>query len=281
LIAGARSPIRSAQRDQGAPALPAVRHRPSLDAVELSWDVVPSATSYRVDRQEPDGRWRSLVTQSGTRFVDRNVVLGDQFVYSVQALTASRAGAWSLAPVAVSVANLQTPPNFRVRPGGDSVFAEWDRVPGVEGYYVCPDILSGSFESSCSLAADEHETRLVLPASTSGAYVVRSVRAGVLSAATPVPLTMGPAVMLPATPQVTVVEDGAALRVNWATVLSATTYRVYRRTLTGTPVPLGQTGNLTLLDAAVSSGVSYRYYVEAENGSGRGSWSSPVAAVAP
>lgn len=282
LSAGARSAIRSSPRDQAAPAMPNVRTRPSLDSIELSWDVVMGATSYRVDRQEPDGRWRSLVTQSGARFVDRNVILGEQFVYSVQALTASKVGAWNITtPLAVSVANLPTPPNFRVRPGGDSVFAEWDRVPGVDAYGVCLDTPTGSFESCSAIAADEYETRLTIPASMTGAYVVRSARAGGWSAATPVPLTVGPSVMLPATPQAAVVEDGSALRINWATVISATTYRVYRRTLTGAPMPLGQTGTTTFLDSTVSSGVTYRYYVEAENVNGRGSWSAPVDRVAP
>jgi hypothetical protein len=268
------------------PELPAVTVRAGPQAVQPHWLPVTQATRYIVGRQEADGRWRTLSDQNGLRYVDRNVELGESYVYSVQAVNAVAPGSYFLtSPVVLRATNTPPPEGLTVRAGNASVFAEWQPVPGATGYSLFEGPSGANFTSSVCTLLEVNDTRCTVPNLTNGTarwFVVRATINGVEGPSTAVPISATPSAMLPVTPQLNLAGAGAgAIRAQWAAVPTATTYRLYRRQPTTQPMPVGQTSSTSLVDSGLTSGQTYVYAVEAENSNGRSAWSIPVRFVAP
>jgi hypothetical protein len=87
------------------------------------------------------------------------------------------------------------------------------------------------------------------------------------------PTTPAPSAVALATP--------GSVRVSWAAVPTATSYKVYRRLSTGAPALLPLATTSPFDDTGLTSGATYVYYVQAVNGVGPGAWSSPDTVVAP
>lgn len=69
-----------------APVLYAISNAPG--GIEVNWEPVTGAASYRVFRLDASGTWQPVGDTSEVYFIDQNVVSGSRYTYTVRALTA-------------------------------------------------------------------------------------------------------------------------------------------------------------------------------------------------
>lgn len=255
-------------------------------AVQLWWPAVPGAVGYQVLRRSRSSPWATLTSLTSLRYTDFNVENGETWVYQVRAMGPTEPGTWSGESgdqvVLATVPQQPAPPS--VRPANGGFFVEWSPVALATGYIVYfASQVDGLFTSTLCSTTGQFETRCRGSGSTPVFVVVRaSSAAGPSVTSTPV-LSGAPNAGLPTQTSVTVTAPGGAgtLRVAWSAVGGTPTFHVYRRLPNGVPTEVNTTTSLAFVDTGLTSGQQYIYYVEAENGVGRGAWSTPDSATAP
>lgn len=276
----------AATPNAGALAAPTPTYINGNQAVQLWWPAVPGAVGYQVIRRSRSSAWAPLASLTSLRYTDFNVENGETWVYQVRAMGPTEPGTWSGESgdqlVLATVPQQPAPPS--VRPANGGFFVEWAPVALATGYVVySASQADGLFTSSLCSTTGQFETRCRGGGSSPLFIVVRaSSAAGPSVTSTPV-LSGAPNAALPTQPSVTVTAPGGAgtLRVAWSAVGGAPTFHVYRRLPNGVPTEVNTTTSLAFVDTGLTSGQQYIYYVEAENGVGRGAWSPPDSATAP
>jgi cellulose 1,4-beta-cellobiosidase len=79
---------------------------------------------------------------------------------------------------------------------------------------------------------------------------------------------------------VTAPGPSGTLRITWSAISGATGYRLYRRASAGVPGAALVVSGTSYDDTGLTSGTSYLFYLQAQNGVGLGAWSPPSTALA-
>jgi len=107
--------------------------------LSLTWPAVPGAASYKVYRRTDGSAWSSIPigSPSATLFTDTGLANGTKYSYSVAAVNADGAGAWSAATYGTpTVVALPAPTNVAVIAGNQQATITWDSVVGAVQYFV-------------------------------------------------------------------------------------------------------------------------------------------------
>jgi hypothetical protein len=267
------------------PATPSVTLTAGNEAMGLDWPNVSGATSYRVYRRTSSTDWALQTTLTNSVFTDYDVQNGENVRYAVQAVNANGPGAWGFTSMSlVNPALGRAPEDVRLQPGNGTLQVEWTPVPTATSYYVYTGTSALGPWSLVTAPAGMFESRSRVGATNGTPTFVRVVTltaagAGVASE----PVSAAAAAALPITTYGSATAGGMPGRVTvtWSAVSGATAYHVWRRPSNGAPAEVTMTTLTSFADMGLISGSGYVYYVEAENGAGRGAWSDPMPATAP
>jgi fibronectin type 3 domain-containing protein len=235
---------------------------PGDATVTLAWTAMPSATSYNVYR---DGVLVGSPTDP--TFVDTGLIDATSYSYTVRAangtVLSTPSSAVPCTPVATAPA---APTNLVATPGNATVTLTWTASAGATSYKVYRGATLVSTQAGTSLV-DSAVTNGQTYAYSVVAYRLNSPASAASStvSATPVAPPLSSPTGLSATPG-----DGK-VTLAWGSVSGATSYQVSRNgaVLTTTAVP-------SLVDSAVTNGLTYTYTVIAV---GPSSQSAPTTAV--
>jgi len=242
----------------------------SSTAVNISWGAVPGATSYLVYRRTSSGTLTQIGSVGGTvtSFAYTGATALTIYSFGVKAVIGTSTGALSAEDPGWK--NIGAPA-ITASDGTylDRVQLSWTAAAGVSAHRVyrwtssTSPVLLASLGSTTSSYAD---TTAV--AGTTYTYAIRTVH----SLGESVFGTSDTGYRAWTTPQSVVASDGSSssgVIVTWQAVPNAGSYRIYRRTSSGTASQIGTvTGSiLTYTDTAASALVTYYYSVRAVVGS--------------
>lgn len=246
----------------------------STTAVALSWDAVPEADGYRIERglSEDGSDATLLASPTGTTFDDGTAVPGTVYWYFVRArkgaLESPRSpgeSGWRqleppAAPVSVTAGD-DSPHSIRV---------SWAAAERAQGYRISrnpANTSAGATEIATTTSLSWHDTTTAV--NDPHYYFVEAVNTGGTSAAVASP-TPGVRIPLPpGTPTGFAASDGSSSSVTlltWPAVSGATGYRLYRHTTDSTEgaVEIATVGETTSHgDSGGVPGTLYWYFVRA------------------
>jgi hypothetical protein len=113
--------------------------RPGNGQLSITWPAVAGATSYKIYRRTDGIAWSAdpIGSPRATLFTDMGLTNGTKYYYSVAAVNAVGAGAWSAATDGTpTVVSLPAPTNVAVTPGDRQATVCWDPVVGAERYDI-------------------------------------------------------------------------------------------------------------------------------------------------
>lgn len=245
-----------------SPAAPAgLAAAATTGQVALTWSAAATATSYEVYRGTATGSYTLLTTVAGTSHTDTTVVNGTTYFYAVKALNGSasafsnEATAQSIAAFAISATSAPTTSTIQVT---------WPATTGATVYDVRYGTATGSYTTTVSGVTSPY-TISGLSSGTNYFVVVRarnligagsSAQTAEVSQITPIGAPTG----------LTAASSPASVLLNWTAVSGASSYKVYRGTISGTYSLVGSPATNTYTDGTAANGTTYFYVVKAFNG---------------
>ena len=232
--------------------------------VNLSWDEVDRATTYRITRNG-----NTLATTEDPQFSDSTVTNGKTYFYRVIAVHGSfesfPSNSVSTTP---QVPAPGAPIGFAATAGDTQVSLTWSAVSGATSYKV----YRGSTLVATQSGTTFTDTGLV--DGTTYSYTVKASNAGGDSAASS-SASATPQVSAPNAPSnVQATAGNTQVSLSWSAVSGATSYKVYR----GSSLIATQSGT-TYADTGLSNGTAYSYTVKATNAGGDSVASSSISAT--
>ncbi|HEY3330625.1 MAG TPA: hypothetical protein VGK19_11425 [Capsulimonadaceae bacterium] len=281
-IAGELGPISDEVSAVTAPATPTGLTATHGDAkVDLHWDQVTGATSYKV--------YRSTTTTTETYFApaptftysDTAVTNGTAYFYKVSAVNTGGESATGSEASATPLA-IPGKPVVTATGGSQKIDLGWDGVVGASTYNVFRGTTTGG-ESPTPInpapLATPGYSDSPLADGTTYYYTVRAANiAGELG---PISDEVS-AVTAPATPTgLTATHGDGIVDLHWDQVTGATSYKVYRSTTTTTETYFASAPTFTYSDTAVTNGTAYFYKVSAVNTGGESGLSTEASTTTP
>ncbi len=107
------------------------------DGIMLSWTKMPSATGYKIYRKAPnETSWRLIKTtkqSDNNYFVDKSVVQGKTYVYTIRQLRGNVQGSYNLTGVKTT---FYASPRVSLSYGSGGVIISWTKAPVGMGYAI-------------------------------------------------------------------------------------------------------------------------------------------------
>ena len=239
------------------PALPTFEN--TNDGIKVKWAAVAGAEKYRVFRMN-GSKWAKVGDTTGTSLVDRNVVGGTKYTYTVRCI--SMKGAYTSAYDTTGKTNLYIAPPVigSVANAVGGVQVKWAQSTGAVNYRV----FRKTAASGWAKVADTTAVSLLDKTAVSGTkywYTVRCISkdakkytSGFDGAGKAVDYYAAPAV-----PTATI--NASSITLKWTAVPGVYNYRVFRKIGSGGWAKLGDTTDLTITDNNVTGGTKYSYTV--------------------
>lgn len=242
--------------------------------IKVTWlDSNTAQKKFYVYRKAGDATsWTRVGTTTTPSFVDKNVVNGTKYTYTVR--TASSTNLSDYNKTGISTVYIETPAlkSISIAKNGD-VTVKWGAVAGVKGYYVYKSVNGSAWTKIATISNQKTVSYKDTSAKKSGetySYTVRAFNGSYGSYY----VTSGISTMFLTAPTVTVkndytVEDGSSVKVSWNSIPGAKSYKIYRKTAdasTWTVIADNYTDKV-YYDKTAESGVNYYYTARAMNGS--------------
>jgi fibronectin type 3 domain-containing protein len=260
---------------------------PGNTQLSLTWPAVPGATGYRVYRRTEGKAWGAdpIGSPTATLFTDMGLANGTKYIYSVAAVNAAGAGAWSPegsgTPTAVA---LPAPTGVAAVPGNRQLTVLWEPVAGAWNYAVTLASSAGGPSIWWGQTGGKPEFTAINLTNDQTYYIrIQSQPPDGGSSAYSAEVSVIPAVTLPQAPTYLDVTPGnGQLSLTWTAVTGATGYRVYRRSEEASwpSEPIASPAGTLFTDTGLVNGTKYYYIVAALNEQGAGTW-SPEATGTP
>ena len=247
-------------------ATPEITLTSTATGMQVSWGAVSGASQYRVFRKNDLGNWVRLGVTGATSFLDKNVVSGKTYTYTVRTLSGETYTSWMQEKTATFYADglvvnlvLGNPDNPVYK--GNCISLSWKNVQGAAGYRVfrkangaadwkiIADNVSGTFYIDDKVVSATNYTYTVRGLDASGNYV------GAYDA-------NGKTIRYYDAPHlISATVDQAGVTVSWNPVVGAAMYQVYRKNTAGKWERIGSTGDLYFVDKNVEKFRAYTYTV--------------------
>lgn len=233
--------------------------------LKTSWSKVSGAKDYVVYRSQLSGKkwssWKAVATTTKTSYTDKSVKSGVTYKYQVCARYSSSKSAYK---VGSSIKMLRVP-QVTVTAGTKSIAAKWSKITGASGYTVYRRQMTASGWSSWKNMGNQKSLTYTDKKVTVGVQYQYAVKA--YSGSMKSDLKASAVACILATPKATIANKAGGIQVSWKKITGAEGYAVYRSYLksgkwTGWKKVATATG-VSALDKTVSSGTTYRYYVQA------------------
>ncbi len=232
----------------------------ATSGLALVWDGVNGADSYRIYRRGAGEKyWTYLETVSGCDFVDKKVVSGRYYRYTVRACNSAGFGAYDT--VGVYTKRIVNPFNIKASNGNGFISVSWSIINGATGYRVYRRAAGQSYWTYLGNVTKGYYEDSKINGNTYYRYTVIATCGKVYSDFYPSG-SLVKSVFAPV-PQ-KVVTRPAELTFSWSSVGGATSYRVYRRGAGQNYwTYLGAVNSLQFTDKNIVKGQYYRYTVRA------------------
>lgn len=250
-------------------AQPEVTLSMGSDGVNVSWDKVEGAASYRIYRKTIGSGWTSLAAvTAGTslRYTDTSVQNSSgTYYYTVRACSGAAQSSYD-GTKSIQVLRQPCP---KLSNAATGVNVSWSKVDGAGGYYVYRKTASTGWkklESLSDSAVSYLDTTIQNDSGTTYYYTVRAHNGSALSS-----YTTTCSILYLAQPEVTLSMASEGVSVSWNEVEGATGYRIYRKTAGSSWTSLAAITDGTTLrytDTSIrnASGTIYFYTVRAYRG---------------
>ncbi|MCD7802222.1 MAG: leucine-rich repeat protein, partial [Clostridiales bacterium] len=261
-------------------AQPTVTLSGNPTGVTVKWGAVTGATNYRVYRKVSGGSsWTGIATVSSSTLTYTDTAVedgsGTTYYYTVQAVNSSTTSSYVTNKSVVRLAQ----PTVTLSNASTGVTVKWGAVTGATGYTVWRKTSGGSWAKITTASSSTLTyTDTTASSGTTYYYTVRATSSNAISS-----YVTTKSILRLAQPTVTLSNASTGVTVKWGAVTGATSYRIYRKTVSGSWQNLGSVSSstLTYTDTAVadSSGTTYYYTVRAVSGSTLGSYDSSKSIV--
>jgi fibronectin type 3 domain-containing protein len=252
----------------------------SADSIQISWDAVPGAASYKVYHALSNGdTYTAVGTVTGTSFTHTGLSTAATYYYKVSAVHAVGEGPQSEA-VSATILIPATPTGFAVVVlSQNSVRLSWNTVSNATGYKVYRAPGGSDDFAAITMTAGLTHTDTGLQVDTEYRYKVAATNAngeGVSSAIITVRLALPDTVTaLTALPQ-----SATSLRLSWAAVPGAVSYKVYYALSNGgTYTAVGTVTGTSFTHTGLTTATTYYYKVAAVNAVGEGPQSEALSTI--
>ncbi len=232
--------------------------------VVLTWTAVAGASSYNIYRSTTSGATTLFASSNvPASYTDASVSNGTIYYYTVTANNGSES-AKSLEVATEPIASHTI--SSLSSPSSTSISVNWGAVAGAATYDVLYGTTSGSYTGS-ALGVTSPYTITSLSANTIYYVVVRAKNA--IGTGTIRNSTESSQKTTTATPiGLVATASSGQVGLNWTATTGATSYSVYRGTVSGSLTLLSSgVGSAAYLDTTVTNGTTYFYTVTASNGS--------------
>ena len=242
----------------------------TASGVTVNWNFVDNATGYIVYRREPSGTYQKVAgfTDGKTKsYTDKAVVNGKKYYYAVKAINSKTQSKYD--SKLITYASSLATPQFTLSLTGTGVKVDWNLVSNAAGYIVYRREGSGAYQKIAGFT-DGVTKSYVDTTAVNGktySYAVKAINGSVQSTYVGKSIAF---VKTLATPQFTLTNTSAGVKIDWNLVSNATGYIVYRRQGNGAFQKVaGFTDGTTksYVDKTAVSGTKYSYAVKAINGS--------------
>ncbi len=243
--------------------------------VTVKWTAVENATSYRVYRKTSTTSWVLLKEVDGTKvsFADTNTKRGTTYSYTVRAVNNGVYSGYE--SKGTTIKSLATP---QVKAGnvGAGVKVSWNKCAGASGYYVYRKNANGTWTRIAKITSGStlSYTDKSVKSGKKYTYTVKAVSGSYTSYYD----TVGASSLFLTTPKISSSKSTSkGVQVKYNTVSGAKGYYIYRKTLNGSWVNVGNVKSgttSTFTDKSAKKGTTYIYTVRAYNGSTRSSYYS-------
>ena len=249
-----------------APAFPSAEHVAS--GIELKWNEVQGASTYKLYRRSSSGSWETLASTSSLSYIDKSSLTNDEvYYYSVQACSTSEESFWDES--GTPVRKFAIPALKSAENADKGIKVTWTPVPNAEGYYVYRKIAGSSWKRIDSVSADasSYTDSSKLSNGTKYIYTVRAYEGTNRSWYD----KNGVSELRIDTPVLVSADNTAtAITIKWNPVKGATKYRLYRKTGSGSWQVIANISSTSYTDKSkLSNGTDYIYTVRAYKGSDR------------
>ncbi len=248
--------------------------------VTVKWTKLDYAEAYRVYRKTT-GSWQLLEMVSGDKnsFIDKNAKSGTVYSYTIRAVYEDDYSGYVSSGTKLRALAMPTLKSAENKTNGVSV--TWSKVAGAKGYYVyrkAPG--AASWQRIANIKSGTKVSYLDKNVKNGNEYVytVKAYNGDYKSAHENEGITTK-FVSAPKVSSAASTKNGIKIKYN--AVTGADSYRIYRKTGSGSWVVLGtvKTGTTTYLDKTAKKGQTYSYTVRAYSGSYRSGYYSNTIKV--
>lgn len=232
------------------------------EGMRIAWDPVPGAKIYRVYLKSADG-WTKLKDTTGTVYVDKKVVSGKSYTYTVRCLSQDASHAISDFDRDGETAVYYAAPSLRLNNGEDGVNISWNADPLAASYRVYYRGRNGWTKLEDTTGTSVYDPDVV--DGVRYTYTIRSMdkNGNHLSWYYP----DGFSILFLSAPTISLSNEANGVQISWNKVTGAVKYRVYYYGSRGW-TRLADTTQTSFLDTDVTSSYHYTYTVRCINEEG-------------
>ena len=233
----------------------------SASGVNIKWGKVTNAEKYKVFRKTGNGKWVGIGTTTSTEFVDKNVVSGTTYVYTVRCISSDgKIYTSSYDANGKSIQYLSAPKLSSVSNTASGIKIKWDKVSGAAKYRVFFKTGSGSWTK----IADTTSTNYTWTSAKSGQsykFTVRCVSSDGKTYTSGYD-SAGLSLNYIAVPKLSsVFADNSGTVIKWDKVAGAENYRVFYKTASGELTKIADTVGTSYTWTGAKYGTEYTYTV--------------------
>ena len=227
------------------------------NGIAVKWNAIEGAQSYGVYRKVVGGSWKTLATGvTDLKYADTSAKSGTTYQYTVRACSD---GVRSSYTATKQVQFLSRPTVTASTASTTSVTLQWKAIEGAKEYIVYIKNADGEWETLGTVTGTSH-TAKGLTFGETYSFSVRTV--GNVGQSTRSAAASGKATY-PAPDYSVELQPGKGIKISWAAMEGAGSYRVYRRTEGGSWKTLKTTTSTSYVDTSGQAGVTYEYGVRA------------------
>ncbi len=231
--------------------------------MRVSWDPVPGAHLYRVYVKTEDKGWVKVAETGDTSCIDRNVVSGTRYTYTVRCVSSDGSHFISDYDRNGKSAVYYTAPILRLTNEEDDVKITWDAVAGTSKYRVYRKGDNGWAKLTDTSGTSATDDNVV--SGKQYTYTIRTMDANGNHLSWYYP--DGFSITYLSAPTVSLSNAADGVQISWNKVEGAVKYRVYYKGSRGW-TKLAETENNSFIDTDVSSNHTYTYTVRCINANG-------------
>lgn len=241
-------------------ATPTVKVASVKGGVNVTWNAVNGATSYRIYRKYYGAKaYSQIAVVSGDvrSYIDSAAVSGKGISYTVRAFGSNGSSAY----VGKYFNYLQTPKLTGASNSAYGVYIKWNAVGGAANYRVYRKFTTQTKWTCIATTKNAYFTDKTAKSGYNYNYTVIAVNNKIISGFD----TAGLYVKYLAVPKLTKVSNlSNGINVKWNSVYGAGSYQVYRKVGNGGWQYIGTVNSTTFTDKNVKKGVYYTYTVRAK-----------------